>query len=74
MVSVPGLDLLSSSEHGLRTAHIQVQQVYMGIGVRGQESSSGSLGPSLVSAGQTQPKLSALRQQPLTQRQANTAA
>lgn len=71
---VPGFDLLSSSEHGLCRTHVQVQQVHPGIGVGGQEGSAGSLGPLHVPAGQTEPQLAVLGQQPLAQRQADAAA
>ena len=72
-VSVPGLDLLCSREHRLHRAYIQVQQVDTGVGVRGQESGAGGLGPLHVPAGQTEPELAVLRQQSFTQGQANAA-
>ncbi len=45
----------------------------MGVGVRGQEGGAGSLGPLHVSAGQAQPELAVLSQQPFTQSQTNAA-
>lgn len=61
-------------EHRLHWAHIQVQQVHRGAAVRGQQGGPGGLGPLHVPAGQTQPKLGVLGEQPLTQSQADTAA
>lgn len=48
-------------------AYIQVQQVYLGVGVRGQQSGAGRLSPLHVPAGQTQLQLTVLIEQPLTQ-------
>ena len=45
----------------------------MCVGVRGQQGGAGSLRPLHVPAGQTQPQLAVLRQQPLTQGQADAA-
>lgn len=73
-MSVPGLDLLGSTEHRLRGVHIQMQEVHMSIGVGAQEGGPSGLCPLHVPAGQAQPETTVLRQQPLTQRQADAAA
>lgn len=74
MISAPGLDLLCGRQHRAHRAHVEVQQVHTGVGVRGQQGGAGGLGPLQVPAGQAQPQLAVLGQQPLTQGQADATA
>lgn len=73
-MSVPGLDLLGSTEHRLCRAHVQLQEVHTSIGVGPHEGVASGLCPMHVPTGQAQPETTVLCQQPLTQRQADAAA
>lgn len=71
---IPGLDLLGSVEHRPHRAYIQVQQVHLGVGVRGQKGGARRFGSLHIPAGQTQAGLSVLTEQPFTQGQTNATA
>lgn len=58
---------MGGAEHRADRANVQVQQVYVGVGVRGQQSGAGRLSPLHVPAGQTQLQPTVLTEQPLTQ-------